>query len=175
MADKPIEQWTRQECEEYLKQYPKSLNSDAVRRRLDFFKPEIEKEKRDKSEKEEIAFWNTQRHSTGGIMAYMKKFPEGRFINECDNAYWNAIVSENQVDSYKKNFPNGKHIHECDYKKEVVRAAKKKEEELKKKEEEMKNKEREERIKKDNRKKEYKEIAKDLYYGARGFVDLFLR
>ena len=34
MANKPIEQWTRQECEEYLKQYPKSLNSDIVRKRL---------------------------------------------------------------------------------------------------------------------------------------------
>ena len=31
---KPIEQWTRQECEEYLAQYPKSLRSEAVRKRL---------------------------------------------------------------------------------------------------------------------------------------------
>lgn len=36
---KPIEQWTRQECEEYLAQYPKSLRSEAVRIRLESFSP----------------------------------------------------------------------------------------------------------------------------------------
>ena len=36
---KPIEQWTRQECEEYLAQYPKSLRSEAVRKRLESFQP----------------------------------------------------------------------------------------------------------------------------------------
>lgn len=29
-----IDTWTREECEEYLKQYPKSLKSDAVRKRF---------------------------------------------------------------------------------------------------------------------------------------------
>lgn len=29
-----IETWTRKQCEEYLKQYPSSLKSDAVRKRL---------------------------------------------------------------------------------------------------------------------------------------------
>ena len=39
MTEIPFEQWTRQECEEYLAQYPKSLWSDAVRKRLESFPP----------------------------------------------------------------------------------------------------------------------------------------
>ena len=37
--EKPIEQWNRQECEYYLKRYPKSLNSDAVRKQLERLSP----------------------------------------------------------------------------------------------------------------------------------------
>lgn len=49
---KPIDQWTRKECEEYLRQYPKSLQSDAVRERLESFKQEIEEESCEKSKPE---------------------------------------------------------------------------------------------------------------------------
>lgn len=34
MDNKPIELWTRQECEKYLEKWPQSLNSYAVRQRL---------------------------------------------------------------------------------------------------------------------------------------------
>lgn len=34
-----IEMWTREQCEDYLKQYPKSLKSEAVRKRLNYLAP----------------------------------------------------------------------------------------------------------------------------------------
>ena len=36
----PIEKWTREQCEGYLKQYPSSLKSDAVRKRLRVLTPQ---------------------------------------------------------------------------------------------------------------------------------------
>jgi hypothetical protein len=45
-----IEKWTREQCEEYLKQYPKSLNSEAVRKRLAFLTPEAPSPEQKKSE-----------------------------------------------------------------------------------------------------------------------------
>jgi len=38
----PIEIWTREQCEEYLNQYPKSLKSEAVRKRLENLTPKPE-------------------------------------------------------------------------------------------------------------------------------------
>lgn len=46
----PIDTWTREECEEYLKQYPKSLKSDAVRKRLRFLTPLPQPPKQSKAE-----------------------------------------------------------------------------------------------------------------------------
>jgi hypothetical protein len=42
----PIEQWSREQCEEYLKHYPKSFNSEAVRKRYQAFSKEIESERK---------------------------------------------------------------------------------------------------------------------------------
>lgn len=50
-SDKPIDQWTRQECEAYLAQYPKSLKSDAVRKQYEVFLPEIQAEKKREEER----------------------------------------------------------------------------------------------------------------------------
>ena len=40
MPNNSIETWTREECEEYLKHYHKSLKSDAVRKRLRALTPQ---------------------------------------------------------------------------------------------------------------------------------------
>lgn len=55
-SDKPIDEWTRQECEAYLKLYPKSLRSEAVRNRYEVFGPEIlaEKKREEERRKEEM-------------------------------------------------------------------------------------------------------------------------
>lgn len=54
-SDKPIDEWTRQECEAYLAQYPKSLRSEAVRKRYEVFRPlidaEIQAEKKSEEER----------------------------------------------------------------------------------------------------------------------------
>lgn len=38
----PIETWTRKQCEEYLRQYPKSLKSEAVKKHLENLGPKPE-------------------------------------------------------------------------------------------------------------------------------------
>ena len=48
---KPINEWTRQECEAYLAQYPKSLRSEAVRNRYEVFDAEIQAEKKSEEER----------------------------------------------------------------------------------------------------------------------------
>lgn len=159
----PIEIWTREQCEAYLKQYPKSLRSDAVRKRLEFFKPEIEKELKQRQENEEKSFWNSHHKYSYGVLEYMKKYPEGKFIKICDDAFWFSMNSEHHVKLYMKNFPNGRHIGECDNKIKWFKA-KKQEEEAKK----CKKKEESKPI-------ITKEEAKNIYYGIRGFVDIFLR
>ena len=52
-SDKPIDEWTRQECEAYLAQYPKSLRSEAVRKRYEVFRPLIDAEIQAEKKREE--------------------------------------------------------------------------------------------------------------------------
>lgn len=108
MADKPIEQWTRKECEEYLEKYPKSLESDNVRKRYAFFKDELKKEA-----EADNCYWEKNKNTTLGISEYMLKYKKGLHINECDDAYWKLAKSTLiGLQNYKKLFPQGKHISE---------------------------------------------------------------
>lgn len=45
----PIDTWTREECEEYLKQFSKSLKSDAVRKRLRVLTPQPQQQPNSKT------------------------------------------------------------------------------------------------------------------------------
>lgn len=115
MTNKPIEQWTRQECEEYLNKWPQSLYAETVRKRYAAFKQEIEADKKKMDDAEDDAYWIEHQRSKDDILKYMQKFKNGRHIHECDDAYWLfARLSSYGILDYMKYFPQGKHISQCD-------------------------------------------------------------
>jgi len=81
----PIETWTREQCEEYLNQYPKSLKSEAVRKRLENLTPKPEPELKPKSKpnpehskpKESSAIGSKgEKHGKDGGESMPKQSPE---------------------------------------------------------------------------------------------------
>lgn len=106
MSNKPIALWTRKECEEYLEQYPQSLNSNIVRKRYASFKDELDKEADADNQ-----FWEKNKNTTLGISEYMLNFKKGLHISECDDAYWKLAQNDLQeLKKYQKLFPQGKHL-----------------------------------------------------------------
>lgn len=85
--NKSVEKWTRQECEDYLKSYPDSFRAEAVRKRYEVFKPEIEAEKQDEiaqQKKDDDAFWAANNSSLKGLERYLKKYPIGLHVKDCE-------------------------------------------------------------------------------------------
>ena len=83
-----VEKWTRQECEDYLENYPDSFRAEAVRKRYEVFKPEIEAEKQDEiaqQKKDDDAFWAANNSSLKELERYIKKYPKGLHLKEYEN------------------------------------------------------------------------------------------
>lgn len=128
MEQLPIDKWTVEQCEEYLKKYPKSLNSDAVRKRYNLLLRLQNKENESpkepvnaheehverQEESDEESFWAEYQHTAGEIDMYLEKYPRGVHYQECDDLLWELRMNCDDIGVYMKHFPQGKHRQECE-------------------------------------------------------------
>ena len=146
--------------------------------------------------------WN-EKNNYPSILYYIKKFPQGKHLVECDEILWNhcnkcCSLKKQVIREYIDYLPNGKHKSECDEifwqlidsiqdihwyrlnfpKGRHIHECDNKIEKYRaamKKIEDLKKKEFEKKEAENKTKEELKELAKDAFYGIGGLINLIFK
>lgn len=76
-----VSDYTKEQCEEYLKDHPNGLRADYVRERLKLLAPSQPKATVVDEEEE---YWKHNHNTIAELRSYKNKYPQGKHLAECN-------------------------------------------------------------------------------------------
>lgn len=75
-----VSDYTKEQCEEYLRDHPNGLRADYVRERLKLLTPL----KPDDTDADEEEYWKHNHTTLAELRSYKNKYPRGKHLAECN-------------------------------------------------------------------------------------------
>lgn len=84
-----VSDYTKEQCEEYLKNHPNGLRADYVRERLQH----LTQSKSNDTVVDEEEYWKHNHTTIAELRSYKNKFPHGKHLEEC-----NALLKSKEIE-----------------------------------------------------------------------------
>ena len=76
-----VSDYTKEQCEEYLREHPNGLHAEYVRERLKIISP---RKTTASVVNEEEEYWKSARNTIAGLKSYKSMYPQGKHLAECN-------------------------------------------------------------------------------------------